>query len=170
MKLGISASALVATAAIGLGSAIAACGSSSPAQVRPAPTVTITRPPAGTTPAAPAAPPGTAPAGTAPAGGGNVTDPWAVVSAYYGDIESGHYGQAWRLVGSGSTTGQSYRQFVDGFSCTGSQTLTEVSESGDTVTFDLAAQDACSGQVQHYTGTDTVQNGIITAASVHLSS
>jgi hypothetical protein len=96
----------------------------------------------------------------------NVTDPWAVLSAYYGDIESGNYAQAWALVGSGATTGQTYQQFVNGFACTGAQALTKVSESGDQVTFDLSATNSCTGQVQDFTGTDTVQNGMIVAAQV----
>jgi hypothetical protein len=96
----------------------------------------------------------------------NVTDPWAVVSAYYGDIESGNYQQAWTLIGSGATTGQTYQQFVNGFACTGGQTLSEVGESGDQVSFNLTANNTCTGQVQHYTGTDTVQGGTIVAANV----
>jgi len=95
-----------------------------------------------------------------------VTDPWAVVSAYYGDIESGDFPAAWALIDSGATTGQTYQQFVAGFACTGGQTLTEVGTSGDQVTFDLDATNSCTGQVQHYTGTDTVQNGKIVAAHV----
>ena len=95
-----------------------------------------------------------------------MTGPWAVVSAYYGDIESGNYPEAWALLSSGATTGQTYQQFVNGFACTGSQNLTEVGESGDQVTFDLDAANSCTGQVQHFTGTDTVQNGRIVAANV----
>ena len=102
-----------------------------------------------------------------PASSPNVTDPWAVVSAYYGDIESGNYQQAWALLNSGATTGQTYQQFVDGFACTGSQDLSELSESGNQVTFSLSATDTCNGQVQHFTGTDTVENGKIVAADVH---
>jgi hypothetical protein len=96
----------------------------------------------------------------------SVTDPWAVVSAYYGDLDSGDYPDAWALIGSGTTTGQTYQQFVNGFACTGAQNLTEVGESGDQVTFDLAATNNCTGQVQTFTGTDTVQNGEIVAANV----
>jgi hypothetical protein len=95
-----------------------------------------------------------------------VTDPWAVVSAYYGAIESGDYATAWTLINSGATTGQTYQQFVGGFACTGGQVLTEVGESGDQVTFNLDATNSCTGQVQHFTGTDTVQNGKIVAAHV----
>lgn len=100
----------------------------------------------------------------------NVTDPWAVLSAYYGDIESGNYAQAWALVGSGATTGQTYQQFVSGFACTGSQQLTDDGTSGDQVTFNLTATDSCTGQVQTYSGTDTVQNGTIVAANVQQTS
>jgi hypothetical protein len=96
----------------------------------------------------------------------NVTDPWAVVSAYYGDVESGDYQQAYALLGGGMTTGQTYLQFVAGYACTGGQTVSENWESGDQVNFDLAAYDACSGAEQDYTGTDTVENGQIVAADI----
>ena len=69
-------------------------------------------PPASTAPAGPTGVPASTP---------NVTDPWAVVSAYYGDIESGNYAEAWALLSSGATTGQTYQQFVSGFACTGGQ-------------------------------------------------
>jgi hypothetical protein len=100
----------------------------------------------------------------------NVTDPWAAVSAYYGDIESGNYPEAWALLSAGAVTGQTYQQFVAGFACTGGQQLTEISESGDQVTFQLDATDDCTGAVQHYAGTDTVSDGKIVAADVHLTS
>ncbi|HEX4291669.1 MAG TPA: hypothetical protein VH021_22275 [Trebonia sp.] len=116
---------------------------------------------------APAAPAPAAPATTAaPAADPNVTEPWAVVSAYYGDIESGDYAGAWALLNSGMTTGQTYQQFVDGFACTGSQLLSENWSSGDEVNFDLAATDSCTGAVQDFSGTDTVQGGLIVAADV----
>ena len=96
----------------------------------------------------------------------NVTDPWAVVAAYYGDVESGDYQQAYALLGGGMTTGQTYQQFVDGYACTGGQTVSENWESGDQVNFDLTAFNNCSGSEQYYTGTDTVQNGQIVAADI----
>jgi hypothetical protein len=64
------------------------------------------------------------------------------------------------------TTGQTYQQFVEGFSCTGSQYLTENWESGNAVNFDLAAADVCTGAEQYFTGTDTVADGKIVGASV----
>jgi hypothetical protein len=149
---------IIALAAGTLG--LAACGTTV-AQVPAAPTVTKTATP----PAAPASP-AASPATSAPQSDPNVTDPWAVVSAYYGDIESGAYPQAWALLSSGAVTGQSYQQFVDGFSCTGSQQLSEQGESGDQVSFSLAATDRCSGVVQHFTGTDTVSGGKIVAAHI----
>jgi hypothetical protein len=176
MKFALTA--LAGTAVLGL----AACttvttqapASSPPASSRPA-----ASPPAASSSATsrpqttPAPPPSSAAPGTttpptpgAPAAAPNVTDPWAVVSAYYGDIESGNYAQAWALLNSGATTGQTYQQFVNGFACTGSQVLSEVGEAGDQVTFNLDATDSCTGQVQHFTGTDTVQNGKIVAANV----
>jgi hypothetical protein len=160
MKLAVFAISAVASAGLGL----AAC-STVTQSAAPAPS-----PASSSRPSAPTAPPTQAPAAPAsPAAAPNVTDPWAVVSAYYGDIESGDYSQAWALLNAGATTGQTYQQFVDGFTCTGAQQLTEVGESGDQVTFDLAATDTCTGQVQHYAGTDTVQDGKIVAANVQHS-
>ncbi|HEX3514886.1 MAG TPA: hypothetical protein VHT26_12885 [Trebonia sp.] len=119
------------------------------------PSTTVAAPPAAPSPVAPQQP-----------ADQNVTDPWAVVSAYYGDIESGNYEQAYALIGYGTTTGQSYQQFAAGFACTGSQAVTENWDSGNQVNFNLAAGDSCTGATQYYTGTDTVQNGIIVAADV----
>jgi hypothetical protein len=137
------------------------------ATVSPAPASTAS---ASTVPASTGAPPpsqAAAPAAPAqPPGGPNVTDPWAVVSAYYGDIESGDYAQAYALIGNGATTGQSYQQFAAGFACTGSQQVSENWESGSSVNFDLAAGDSCNGTTQYYTGTDTVENGTIVAADI----
>jgi hypothetical protein len=137
---------------------LAACGTTV-AQAPAAPPVTRTvAPPPPATPAAPAT--------SAPQTVPNVTDPWAVVSAYYGDIESGDYPQAWALLSSGAVTGQSYDQFKDGFSCTGDQQLSEQGESGDQVSFTLAATDSCTGVVQQFSGTDTVTGGRIVAAHI----
>jgi hypothetical protein len=77
-----------------------------------------------------------------------------------------NYEQAYALIGNGATTGQSYQQFAGGFTCTGSQTVSENWDSGDQVNFDLAAGDSCNGATQYYTGTDTVSNGIIVAVNV----
>jgi len=160
---------IIALAAGTLG--LAACGTTV-AQAPAAPTVTKTA-----TPASPSASPQTsapqtsapqtsAPQTSAPQSDPNVTDPWAVVSAYYGDVESGAYPQAWALLSSGAVTGQTYQQFVAGFSCTGGQELAEQGTSGDQVSFTLAATDRCTGGVQHFSGTDTVSGGKIVAAHI----
>jgi hypothetical protein len=179
---------VVGAALVALGAAITACGatpvvvmqtpaahSAATTAARPTHTRTVIKyrtvaaaptpsaAPTTTAAAPPAAPP--APAPQQPADQ-NVTDAWAVVSAYYGDIESGNYAQAYALIGNGATTGQSYQQFVGGFSCTGSQAVTENWDSGNQVNFDLAAGDSCSGATTYYTGTDTVNDGIIVAANV----
>ncbi|HEY2286206.1 MAG TPA: hypothetical protein VGH88_10740 [Streptosporangiaceae bacterium] len=145
---------IIALAAGTLG--LAACGTTV-AQAPAAPTVTKTAAPA------PASPTAAAPAPSAAPG---VTDPWAVVSAYYGDIESGDYPGAWVLLGSGAVTGQTYQQFAGGFSCTGGQQVTDQGESGDQVSFTLAATDRCTGMVQQFSGTDTVSGGKIVAAHI----
>ncbi len=183
--------AVLALGAVGAGIGLAGCGaqpvtvsaapsSSSPAAAsraasqapatRPAATQTVTKvqtvaaaPPSTVAAQAPPAP--QAPAAQ-PAGGPNVTDPWAVVSAYYGDIESGNYAQAYALIGNGATTGQSYQQFADGYACTGGETVSENWESADQVNFDLAAVDSCTGVTQYYSGTDTVENGTIVGADI----
>jgi hypothetical protein len=166
----IAACSLAGLAALGL--ALTACTtvyqSSPPAKSHSASAASpSSRAPSSSAPAtvSPQAAPPASPA--TPTASPNVTDPWAVVSAYYGDIESGNFQEAWALLDSGATTGQTYQQFVNGFTCTGSQELSEISETGDQVTFSLAATDSCNGQVQHFTGTDTVQNGKIVAANVN---
>jgi hypothetical protein len=146
---------IIALAAGTLG--LAACGTTV-AQAPAAPVVTKT--------ATPAASPSASPATSAPPSDPNVTDPWAVVSAYYGDVESAAYPQAWALLSSGAVTGQTYQQFVAGFSCTGAQQLAEQGASGDQVSFSLAATDRCTGAVQHFSGTDTVSGGKIVAAHI----
>src|ERR1700728_3883349 len=104
----------------------------------------------------------------APGADPNVSQPWAVVSAYYGDIESGDYAGAWALLDSGMTTGQTYQQFVDGFTCTGGQALSEHWQSGDQRNFALAATDSATGAVQDFPGTDTDRGGLIEASDVSL--
>jgi hypothetical protein len=183
MKIAYTAAAALATALLGLAGCsthstvtvglapTTASHSVTPAARLPAPTPAVTKTvtataPAPAAPATTTAPVAAAPTASAPAADPNVTDPWAVVSAYYGDIESGDYAGAWALLDSGMTTGQTYQQFVDGFACTGSQALTENWSSGDQVNFDLAATDNCTGAVQDFSGTDTVQGGLIVAADV----
>ena len=92
--------------------------------------------------------------------------PWAVVAAYYRDISAGRYARAWALIRSGLSTGQSYAQFVAGYSCTGTERPAKLSQSGHQVSFHLTVADNCTGATSYYTGTDTVLGGKIVAAHV----
>ena len=95
------------------------------------------------------------------------TDPWAVLSEYYGDIDSGNYSAAWNLL-SPSMQAQDgpYHSWTAGYADTGAQTLTENWESGDEVSANIAAVDTATGDTQYFSGSWTVDNGLITSASV----
>ena len=92
--------------------------------------------------------------------------PWAVVSAYYRDIDSHKYAKAWALISPALATGQTYQQFVAGYACTATEHPTRLGRSGHQVTFSLAVFNDCTGAAQDYTGTDTVRGGKIVAADV----
>ena len=94
------------------------------------------------------------------------TGPWAVVSAYYRDINAHRYVRAWALISSGLATGQTYQQFVSGYACTGAEKVTKLSQSGHQVRFNLSVVNGCAAATQHFTGTDTVRGGKIVAADV----
>ena len=94
------------------------------------------------------------------------TGPWAVVSAYYRDINAHRYARAWALISSGLATGQTYPQFVAGYACMGTEQVARLSQSGHQVSFNLTVIDGCAAATQHYTGIDTVRGGKIVAAEV----
>jgi hypothetical protein len=94
------------------------------------------------------------------------TGPWAVVSAYYRDVNSRQYARAWVLIRPGLATGQTYQQFVAGYTCTGTEQPAKLGQSGHQVSFNLAVVNNCTGATQYYTGTDTVRGGKIVAADV----
>ena len=89
-----------------------------------------------------------------------------MVSAYYRDINSHRYAKAWGLISSGVVTGQTYQQFVAGYSCTGTEKPTRLGQFGPQVTFNLTVVNNCTGASAQYTGTDTVRSGKIVAADV----
>jgi hypothetical protein len=95
-----------------------------------------------------------------------LTDPWAVVSAYYRDVDAHKYAQAWALISSALATFQTYQQFVAGYACTGTEQPTKLGQSGHQVSFNLTVLNDCTGVAQYYTGTDTVRGGKIVAADV----
>src|SRR5215475_453719 len=128
---------------------------------------------------APAHPASTRPASTHPASGApraphpprrparpRRTGPWAVVAAYYRDINARRYARAWALISPGLDTGQSYAEFVAGYTCTGTERPAKLGQSGHQVSFHLTVIDNCTGAAQYYTGTDIVRGGKIVAAHV----
>ena len=94
------------------------------------------------------------------------TGPWAVVSAYYQDVNSHKYASAWALTSPALATGQTYQQFVAGYACTGSEQPTKLGQSGHQVSFSLTVINDCTGTAQYYSGTDTVRGRKIIAADV----
>lgn len=95
------------------------------------------------------------------------TDPWAVLSEYYGNIDSGNYPAAWNLLSSPMQAQLGpYYPWTVGYANTGAQTLNENWESGDNVSANIAAVDTATGDTQYFSGSWTVDNGLITSASV----
>jgi hypothetical protein len=92
---------------------------------------------------------------------------WSVVSEFYGDVETSDYRAAWDLLGPAvRSLNGTERAFARGYDCTGSQDLTENSDSGDTVTFTLSATNTCDNAQQVYSGTATVAGGLITSDTI----
>ena len=94
------------------------------------------------------------------------TGPWAVVRAYYRDVDAHNYAQAWALISPALATFETYQQFVAGYACTGTEQPTKLGQSGHQVRFNLTVLNDCTGAAQYYTGTDTVRGGKIVAADV----
>lgn len=101
-----------------------------------------------------------------------ISDPWAVVAAYYADVESHDYPEAWSLLSAsfrGSADGGdagNYQAWMDGYADTGAQYLTDEGESGDTVSIKLSAYDTAAGVWQYFTGSYTVADGLIVSGDI----
>ena len=108
-------------------------------------------------------PPTSHPATSAPATG---LAPAATVQAYFAAINAHDYAKAWALGGK-NTGSSSYSSFVNGFNDTAKDDVTVVSVVGNVVTVKLAATQT-DGSVQHYQGTYTVTNGVITQGHIQL--
>jgi len=157
--------------------ALAGCGSAAalpaPKAPAPAPAVTITvsapttktitrtaTPPPATTPEAAAS---RAPAPQPQPQFANAT---AVVSQFYQDITDHDYAAAWAAGGRNVSSGVGYDAWVAGYGTTESISLGTFSSFGSSqVQTGLSALQT-SGAVYTYTGTYTVQNGIIVAAHI----
>jgi hypothetical protein len=89
--------------------------------------------------------------------------PADVVQAYFRAINHHRYARAWAL--GGRNTGETYAQFVSGFSNTEHDAVQITGVSGDVVSARLVATQTDS-TVQTYQGTYTVQAGRITQFSI----
>lgn len=94
--------------------------------------------------------------------------PAAVVTTYVSAINRHDYRTAWTIYRH-AAHGQSYSQFVDGFSGTDHDQLTILGTDGSTVRVDLVAYQS-DGSTHHYTGSYTVSNGRITASHISAGS
>jgi len=164
--------------AAALGLAVAACsspGSSPPAQVTvthtrsvtAAPTVTTVTPRPTVTTVTPRATPPPAQSGPAPAqaSGPGLSDPVAVVTQFYADITARNYGAAWAL-GGDNIAGTSYANWVAGYGTTAAIAVTAAEDFGsDQATVSISATQT-DGSVRNYSGTYTVQNGVIVSAQI----
>ena len=95
------------------------------------------------------------------------SDPWSVVVAYTNDVNTpGGNSAAWNLLGPSVQAGwnSDYNTFVTWADPTSFQNVNEVSESGDTVTFTFDLKNGTYGTDVPYTGTFTVDNGIINSS------
>jgi hypothetical protein len=115
--------------------------------------------------------PVTAPSTPATSGeSGAQADPWTVVSQYYGDIESQNYAGAWALQSPGyQASNGSFTGWSAGYANMGASSISENSESGDTVSVDLSAVDnnAMDDPTQYFTCSYTVDltSGLITSGA-----
>lgn len=101
---------------------------------------------------------------TATKSGTVAKDPRQVVEEYYAAVNAHDYARAWAL--GGRNLAPDYRAFVAGFAGTAVDTLTVTGSHGGTVDIALDALQT-DGSHHSFTGTYTVRDGVIVAASVH---
>lgn len=153
--------------AIGTVLVLAGCGASSLASRGTNSTVTktVAAAPSSASPTVSKTPQSTAP--TSPpapvTSQSSAPSPSSVVDAYFAAINAKDYEEAWSL--GGDNLGQSYTQFVDGFSSTVTDNVDVLSTSGDAVSVNLTATQT-DGSQQQFTGTYTVSGQAISGASV----
>ncbi|MEY9876177.1 cytoskeletal protein RodZ [Streptacidiphilus sp. MAP12-33] len=94
-------------------------------------------------------------------------DPAAVVQQYYDDLNAGDYQAAWQL-GADNFAGTSYSRWQSGFAGTAHVDLQVTDDPADPTLADVVITSTqTDGSTQQYTGTYTVQGGLIVAADVH---
>jgi hypothetical protein len=151
--------------------ALAGCGSAAalPAPKTPAPTVTMTvfapvKTITVTRTATP--PPATTAAAPAPQPQPQFANATAVVTEFYQDITDHNYTAAWALGGNNVSGGVGYDAWAAGYGTTESISLGTFSYFGSGQVQTVLSALQTSGAVYTYTGTYTVQNGIIVAAHI----
>jgi len=89
-----------------------------------------------------------------------------VVTQFYQDITDQDYSAAWAIGGSNLNGGVGYDAWVAGYSATASISLGTFSYFGsDQCSVDISALQT-DGTVKTYSGTYTVENGVIVAANI----
>jgi hypothetical protein len=90
-----------------------------------------------------------------------------VVTQFYQDITDGNYSAAWALGGDNLAGGVSYDSWVAGYQGTTSSIMVVTSSNwnSDTAYAEIDATQL-DGTVKTYTGTYTVQNGVIVSADI----
>jgi hypothetical protein len=104
--------------------------------------------------------PPSSPASSSPA----VAGPSTVVTDYYDAINAHRYHAAYELNAQAQNS-ETFATFRDGFAGTQHDALTITGVSGETVSFDLTAQQT-DGTAKIYQGSYTVQDGKIVGSSV----
>ncbi len=90
-------------------------------------------------------------------------DPAQTVQSYFADINARDFNAAWNL--GGKNLDSSYQHFSAGFADTVEDTVNVTGVNGDTVSVTLDALQS-DGSHQDFSGTYTVRNGVIVAASI----
>jgi len=128
--------------------------------VTPAPTKTVTAPPA------PVQTPAWQQPSSAPVAQPQFTNGSAVVAQYYQNITDHNYSTAWAMGGSNVSGGVGYDAWVAGYATTASITMYNSSNwgSGEATTYLSTVQ--TDGSTRTYYGTYYVSNGVITSASI----
>jgi hypothetical protein len=164
----LAGSALAALTLAGCGSAAAPLAPKAPAPTAtvimtvPAPTKTITR----TATPLPASTKVPVPAPSEPAPQPQFANAAAVVTQFYQDITDHNYAAAWALGGRNLSGGVGYNAWVAGYGTTEALTLYNQADWGSGQVHAYLRAFQTDGTIRYYTGTYTVQNGVIVAAHI----
>ncbi|WP_327701244.1 hypothetical protein OG530_04440 [Streptomyces decoyicus] len=93
-------------------------------------------------------------------------DPADVVQTYYSAVNEGDYIAAWALGGKQHIAGNTFDAFVQSFNTTNRYDVTINEVAGNKVEVELD-QLLTDETHRHFTGTFTVEDGVIVAADIH---